>query len=228
MPAVITEHDLRTFAAAWVNTSGNKVLSYKAVRHNCKSEQAAIRGAERMLQRPEVQGYITEAQERLKGMTAAVAGQLVVADKTTEQLVKAIAITEVQLINEYVSTAMLDYLDYYNMRTGLPKGLQELTPEQRRNIKRIEWSKPAKNGRRKVLDYILEDRAGARDQLAKITGIVNPAFDFAGLLAILTGKKKDEATEELKRLDHMEGTNFEAIRQQAGRIFEGQFKEVKA
>jgi hypothetical protein len=74
---------------------------------------------------------------------------------------------------------------------------------------------------------VLEDRAGARDQLAKITGIVNPAFDFAGLLAILTGKKKDEATEELKRLDHMEGTNFDAIRQQAGRIYEGSFKEVK-
>ena len=226
MPATITETHMRNFAAAWVNTSGNKVASYRAMRPACKSEQAAIRGADRMLERPEVQGYIKDAQQAVVATANKVIGVMAIQDKTTEQMVRAIAITEVQLINEYVSTAMLDYLDYYDMRTGMPKPLAKLSPELRRNIKRIEWSKPEK-GRRKVLDYVLEDRAGARDQLAKITGIVSPAFDFAGLLAILTGKKKDEATEELKRLDHMEGTNWEAIKQQAGRIIEGQCREVK-
>lgn len=226
MPATITETHMRNFAAAWVNTSGNKVASYRAMRPACKSEQAAIRGADRMLERPEVQGYIKDAQQAVVATANKVIGVMAIQDKTTEQMVRAIAITEVQLINEYVSTAMLDYLDYYDMRTGMPKPLAKLSPEQRRNIKRIEWSKPEK-GRRKVLDYVLEDRAGARDQLAKITGIVNPAFDFAGLLAILTGKKKDEATEELKRLDHMEGTNWEAIKKQSSLIIEGNFREVK-
>ncbi len=226
MPAVITEHEMRTFAAAWVNTSGNKVLSYRAVRNNCKSEQAAVRGAERMMNRPEVQGYIREAEEGLKKMAAGITNQMVLADKGTEQMVKAIAITEIQLINEYVGTAMADYLQYYNMRTGMPKALGELTPEQRRNIKRIEWTTPGKNGRRKVKDYILEDRAGARDQLAKITGIVGTDFDFAGLLALMTGKKKEQATEEVQRLDHAQGVNIDAIRQRA-KVIEGEFREVK-
>jgi hypothetical protein len=226
MPATITEHHMRTFAAAWVNTSGNKLLSYRAMRPNCKSEQAAIRGADRMLERPEVQAYISEAQQALVATSNKVIGVMAIQDKTTEQMVKAIAITEIQLINEYVATAMLDYLDYYDMRTGQPKRLQDLAPEHRRNIKRIEWSKPAKNGRRKVLDYVLEDRGAARDQLAKITGIVGTDFDFAGLLALMTGKKKEQATEEVQRLDHAQGVNIDAIRQRA-KVIEGEFREVK-
>jgi hypothetical protein len=226
MPAIITDHDLRTFSAAWVNTSGNKVLSYRAVRPSCKSEQAAIRGAERMLNRPEVQQYIKDAQQGLQAMVQNVTGQLAITDPTERAMVKAIAITEIQLINEYVATAMLDYLDYYDMRTGLPKPLQQLTPELRRNIKKIEWSTPAKNGRRKVKDYVLEDRAGARDQLARITGIVGTDFDFAGLLALMTGKPKEQAAQEVKHLDHQQGVNIEAIRRRA-QVIEGSYTEVK-
>lgn len=226
MPATITDHHMHTFASAWVNTSGNKLLSYRAMRPACKSEQAAIRGADRMLERPEVQAYIKQAQEGVRAMANQITGQLAIIGEDERPIVRAIAITEIQLINEYVATAMLDYLDYYDMRTGLPKPLAQLSPEHRRNIKRIEWTTPSKNGRRKVRDYILEDRADARAQLAKITGIVGTDFDFAGLLALMTGKPKEQVSEQTQRLDHVQGVNIEAIRRRAQTI-EGTYTEVK-
>lgn len=224
--SVITENEMRQFAAAMVNT-GDHSAAYRAIKPNTKSDEAADKGGRRMLARAQVQQYIEELRQKVAGAAASVIGQLTVLKAEDEIAVRAIAITEVQLINEYVGTALADYLDYYDMRTGLPKRLQDLTPEQRRNIKRIEWSKPAKNGRRKVVDYVLEDRAAARDQLAKITGIVGQDFDFAGLLALMTGKPKEQAAEEVQRLDHQQGVNIDAIRKRAGQIFEGEFREVK-
>lgn len=228
MPATITEAHMRTFAAAWVNTSGNKVFSFRAMRPSCKSEAAAIRGADRMLERPEVQRLIKDAEQALVKTADRIIGAMALPNPTTDHMVKAIAITEIQLINEYVGTALADYLDYYDMRTGRPKPLQSLTPEQRRNIKRIDWEPTRKKGCRRVKDYVLEDRAAARDQLAKITGIVGQDFDFAGLLALMTGKPKEQAAEEVQRLDHQQGVNIDAIRKRAGQIFEGEFREVKA
>jgi len=216
---------MRTFAAAWINTQGDKVASYKGLRPTCKSNSAAVRGADRMLARPQVQGYIEQARAALKQKVASITGQISLYDEGMEKLTKTIAITEIELINEYIGTALLDHIEFYD-ENGQPKALQALTLAQRRQIKEIDWYPEDSAGKRRIRDYVLEDRDKARDQLAKITGIVNPAFDFAGLIAILTGKGKAEAQEDLRRLNHSEGVNFEAIQKRAG-VIEGEFTEVK-
>jgi hypothetical protein len=216
---------MRTFAAAWVKSQGDKVLCFRMIRPHCKSKGAAERGAERMLNRPKVQEFIAEYRAQIKQNVDGIIELSTSYDPERDKLVKTIAITEIELINEYIGTALLDHLDYYDEK-GQPKPLQSLTVHQRRQIKEIDWYPEDSSGKRRIRDYVLEDRDKARDQLAKITGIVNPAFDFAGLIAILTGKGKDEAQAELRRLNHSEGVNFEAIAKRAG-VIEGEFTEVK-
>lgn len=179
-----------------------------------------------MLARPDVQALLKRAHDVKEQAIANVRGQITVIDQETERLTQTISISEIQLISEYVNNAMLDHLSYY--RGGKPIPLEDLSPEQRRQIKRIVWDTADPEGNRKVLDYVLEERAEARSQLAKITGIVNPAFDFAGLLALMTGKKKEDAQEEIRRLNHSEGVNWESIQKKAGVLIEGECKEVGA
>jgi hypothetical protein len=219
---MFTDHQMRQFSAAYVN-SGDRIAAYRLIRPKTKSDEAADKGARRMLERKVVQDYVAKCRADVSSNSAKVLGQLTVYDQQTDSLLKTISITEVQLINEYVTAAMLDHLSFY--KDGQPIPLEELAPELRRQIQDIEWEQGPGNTRR-VRDYVLEDRSKARDQLAKITGIVNPAFDFAGLLALMTGKKPAEAAEDLRRLDHSKGVNFEAIQRRAG-VIEGEYTEVK-
>ncbi len=219
----MSDHDKRKYAATYVNTGGDKVAAWRAIRPKTKSDSAAKRSSNLVFNNPEVQGYIEKCRASLKKSVANIASGLTIYDEQTDKLTKTIAISEVQLINEYINAAMLDHLMYY--KDGQPIPLEELAPELRRQIAEIEWEEGPGNTRR-VRDYVLEDRSKARDQLAKITGIVNPAFDFAGLLAILTGKKKDDVQDDLKRLNHAEGVNFEAIKKKAGVLINNETGEV--
>lgn len=225
MPAPPTDNDHRQFAAAWVNSGGDKVACYRAIRPKTASDTAAIRGAERMLQREQVKSYITEYEQRAERTISAIEGKLTCYDPQTERVMRTIAMSEVDLINEYIQVAMLDPAAYYD-KNGNAKRLHNLSTEQRRQIKRIKWTANGE-GKRKPEDYELYDALSARSELAKIMGISNPAFDFAGLIALLTGKSRDEAQGELRRLDHSAGVNFDEIRKRAmGDAIEGEAREV--
>lgn len=222
MPNPHTDTEKRQFAAAYLN-SGDAAAAYRYIRPQTKSDSAADKGGRRMLAHKDVQAIIADIKAKQAQAINAVNGQLLVMSPENEQIHRTIGMSEIQLINEYIATAMLDHLNYY--KDGNPIPLEDLAPELRRQIAEIEWE-PGPGGTRRVRDYVLEDRSKARDQLGKIMGIVNPAFDFAGLLALLTGKKKDEAAEEIRRLNHSEGVNWESIQKKAGVLIDNKTGEV--
>lgn len=224
MPNAITAAEERQYAGFYVNSGGDKTAAFRALKPKVRSDDAAERGGQRMYNRPGVQKAIEAIKAKQEQALDSVTGQVMLVAPEDEKLYRTIGITEVVLINEYIATAMLDPSAYYD-ESGKAKPLDKLEPVQRRQIKRIDWE-DAGAGKRRPCDYVLYDAQGARDQLAKIMGLVNPAFDFAGLLALMTGKKKDEAAEEIRRLNHSEGVNWSDIQKKAGVMIDNKTGEV--
>lgn len=221
----INKYEKQVFACELVRTE-SRTAAYRKIRPRVKSEDAADKGARRLLADAEVAEYIEQAKQQIESQISNIAGHLSVADAEQVRLARTIALTEIELINEYIAVAMMDPSAYYDNR-GHAKSFADLLPEQRRQIRRIKWA-AAPGGARVPEDYELYDAMSAREQLAKIMGIANPSFDFAGLVALLTGRTRAEAADEIKRLDHAQGVQFAQIRERAKSIIEGEAETVDA
>lgn len=217
MPTAINEQEEKEFAAAYVNNNKDEVGAFRLTRRRAASEEAAKKGGRRMLSRPGVQKFIQEFEAKHVEATSLNRANVVVLTPDVENVISQIAMSQQDLIQQYIHAAMLDYSDYYDGH-GKAKPLNKLSKDQRLQIKDIIWSEPTKRGYRKVVDYVLEDRSKARDQLAKIMGISHPAFDFAGFLSLLTGKSVEETEDEIQRLNHVEGVNFSDIKNRIKQI----------
>ena len=210
MAAPTTEQQRKEFAAAYVNSSGDRLFSYRTIKPKTKSDSAADKGARRLLSDPQVLMLIEDYKQKKEETIKNVRKIVHVVEPETEQLIKRVMMTEIDLINQYVAGAMVKHSDYY-MKNGKAKSLHNLTDAQLLQVKDITWSQPDGKGRRKVKNYVLEERSKAREQLARIMGITNQSFDFTGLLMLLTGKSKDEAENDIERLNHVKGVDYKAI-----------------
>jgi hypothetical protein len=199
----------------------DRETAWRKIRPKCRSSASADRGARNLLRDPEVQDYVKQAKEQVEANIAKINQHLTVCDPEQMKVVKTIGLTEVGLIAEYIQAALLDPLHYYD-ENGIAVPLHKLAPEQRRQIKTIDFYPEDENGKRKVKDYVLFDSMAARSELARIMGLTHTGFDFAGFVALITGKTIEETKEDIRKLDHFQGTDFSKIKEKAGLIIEGE------
>lgn len=214
----ITKNDEIKFAEAYVlQGDHNKSAAYRSIRPDV-TIHAATMGGKRMLERPRVQELIEACEGRVVEVMPATHE-----DREKHALVQHVEITQLDVINLFVHAAVIDPGCYYH-DDGTCKRLNELTLDQRRNIRHIKWGVPDKvNGVKRIpIGYTLCDQDKNKQELAKIMGLSGPQFDFAGFLALITGKPKDEAEEDIKRLNHADGCQFDKIRT---KVIEGECTE---